>query len=186
LENFDSFENLYVITESAAEAEIYNKANPPRFDTAKAVAITLDSEHFAVDGRAVFRLFFARIFYLRFDIRPYRFDGDDRSGRRAIFVSADYAAAHRFLFQLCGNPRPEFFAVVLGFNRAVLRADYDAGQDFGGNAAVVGNCAFDFYQRSGNRRIDLAGIACLPRRDVNVWQAGDDTGSLEMDSANLK
>jgi hypothetical protein len=44
------------------------------------------------------RVFLARIFYLRLNIRAHRIDGDDRAGGRAIRVSADNAHAHRFLF----------------------------------------------------------------------------------------
>ena len=59
-------------------------------------------------------------------------------------ISADYDFAYRVLFQLCRHPRPEFDAFVLGFDRAVFRADYDARADFGGNAAVLADRAVDF------------------------------------------
>jgi hypothetical protein len=145
-----------------------------------------DSEHFATDGFVVFYLFFARIFYLRFDFCTHRFDGYDDAGRRAIFVSADYAAARRILFQLCRYPRPEFFAVILGFHSAIFRADYDAGQDFGRDASILANRAFYFHQCRDNRRFGMAGFQSLSHRNVDVWQAGDDSRSLEMDSAKLK
>ena len=52
--------------------------------------------------------------------------------------------ADRVLFCFCGYPRPEFVGFVLGFDRAVFRADNDARANFGGNAAVLADCAFNF------------------------------------------
>ena len=56
-----------------------------------------------------------------------RIDGYDRSGRRAIRVSADNDTSDRILFQLCGHSRSEFESFVLGIDRAILCSDHDAG-----------------------------------------------------------
>ncbi len=73
----------------------------------------------------------------------------------------------------------------MGFNRAVFRADYDARANLGGNASVLANRAFYIYQRFDNRRIGLACCKSLPRRNADVWQARDNSRSVEVDSAKL-
>ena len=103
-----------------------------------------DSRYFGADDCLFLRLFSARIFYLRDDLRPDRFDGDDRAGRRTVCDVSGRAARHRVLSDVRRHPRSEFAARVLGFHRAVFRAADDAGARHFGNAAVLGNRPFDF------------------------------------------
>ncbi len=73
----------------------------------------------------------------------------------------------------------------MGFDSAVRRADDDARQDYGRNASVLAHRAGNRPKFNGNRRFDLACVARLSRRNVDVWQKGDDSRSLEMDLAEL-
>ena len=149
------------------------------------VAASRFAAHHAADGDVFPAFLFARLLFVRIDLRLHRFDGNVGAGRRTIRVSADNDPADRVLLELCGDSRPQFDAFVLGVDRAVLRSDNDAGSDPRGNAAILADRVVDRYQCSRDRVHGLAGQPCLPRRNAYVWQAGDDPRGLEVDPTGV-
>jgi ABC-2 type transport system permease protein len=91
-----------------------------------------------------FVFFSAGLFHIRDNLRADRFDGNDDAGRQPVCDDSGLYSGHWVLYELYGYPRPEFEPRLLGFNRAVSRADYNARPHSGGNAAVLANRAFDF------------------------------------------